>query len=183
MINKNQIHQLLFIEKHSLQEAGELLGVTRQRISQLVKQYFPSASRKDFGKGARRAEQKRQLQEERLTRYGRETFQHITEISEAFSRAFSRKKQNAKASGWEWELLPSDLDIPTHCPILGLELDWFAEVRQENSPSFDRLNTNIGYVRGNVQVISWRANRIKNNGTAEEHRKIADFLENLAKSS
>jgi hypothetical protein len=34
-------------------------------------------------------------------------------------------------------------------------------------------------VKGNVEVMSWRANRIKNNGTPEEHRKIANYLEKV----
>jgi hypothetical protein len=60
--------------------------------------------------------------------------------------------------------------------LLGIELDYFAERTQENSPSFDRVDSSKGYVKGNVIVCSWRANRIKNDGTAEEHRKIYEFL-------
>lgn len=33
-----------------------------------------------------------------------------------------------------------------------------------------------GYVPGNVEVISFRANRIKNNGTADEHERIAQWM-------
>ena len=61
--------------------------------------------------------------------------------------------------------------------LLGIELDYFAEVRKEASASFDRVDNTKGYIPGNVLVISWRANRIKNDGTAQEHRQIADFID------
>jgi hypothetical protein len=86
------------------------------------------------------------------------------------------KKANANRSGKEFTIAFGELDFPTHCPILGIELDYFSEGRQENSPSFDRFDPSKGYVSGNVAVVSWRANRIKNDGTADEHQKIADWM-------
>lgn len=38
----------------------------------------------------------------------------------------------------------------------------------EDSPSIDKVIPELGYVRGNVWVISNKANRIKNNATLEE---------------
>lgn len=35
----------------------------------------------------------------------------------------------------------------------------------------------MGYVKGNIIVISNRANRIKNNATIPELRAVADFFE------
>lgn len=70
---------------------------------------------------------------------------------------------------------------PEYCPILGIKLDYETNGRQENSPSFDRLDPTKGYISGNVQIISWRANRIKNDGSAEEHQKIANYLSTLLK--
>lgn len=60
-----------------------------------------------------------------------------------------------------------DLVIPTHCPLLGIELDQF-HPNLDNHCSLDRIDSTKGYVRGNVMVISHRANRIKSNATAEE---------------
>lgn len=87
---------------------------------------------------------------------------------------FRRKKANNHF--YEWTVDFGELEFPSHCPILGIEMDYFAERTQENSPSFDRVDSSKGYVKGNVIVCSWRANRIKNDGTAEEHRKIYEFL-------
>lgn len=96
-------------------------------------------------------------------------------VYEAMRQKFRSKKHNN--SKYEWNLNFGDLTFPTHCPILGIELDYFAEEKyQENSPSFDRVDSSKGYVTGNVVIVSWRANRIKNDGTAEEHQKIANFM-------
>lgn len=101
------------------------------------------------------------------------------------------KTTNAKTK-WAWKIighrlpgspkteklaLLESLDLPDVCPILGLELDYtFGKgTRNECSPSIDRIDSNKGYEIGNCIVVSWRANRIKNDGTPEEHRKIAEF--------
>lgn len=97
-------------------------------------------------------------------------------IYQTMREKFRKKKANAIRNGFEFTVDFGELVFPTHCPILGIELDYFAENRAENTVSFDRIDSSKGYVAGNVVVISWRANRIKNDGTADEHQKIADFL-------
>jgi hypothetical protein len=62
------------------------------------------------------------------------------------------------------------------CPVLCLELDWTTAVRKESSPTLDRLDNALGYVKGNILVMSWRANRLKSDGTADELQRIADFV-------
>ena len=94
----------------------------------------------------------------------------------AMKDKFKNKQHSAKYGKHEWNLVFNDLEWPLVCPVLGLELDYFCSVRTENSVSFDRIDSNKGYIKGNVVIMSWRANRIKNDGTAEEHKKIADFL-------
>lgn len=97
-------------------------------------------------------------------------------IYQTMREKFRKKKANATKTGIDFTVDFGELTFPTHCPILGLELDYFSETRAENTVSFDRIDSNKGYVTGNVVVISWRANRIKNDGTADEHQKIASFL-------
>lgn len=45
------------------------------------------------------------------------------------------------------------------------------------SPSLDRLIPSKGYVKGNVVVVSWRANRLKNNASLADLRALVDFYE------
>lgn len=74
--------------------------------------------------------------------------------------------------------------LPSHCPILGIELDYLATSGKmtDSSPSVDRLNNDIGYVKTNIVVMSVRANRLKSDANAEDLRKIADFLEKHQRS-
>jgi|APCry1669189034_1035192.scaffolds.fasta_scaffold74545_2 hypothetical protein len=64
------------------------------------------------------------------------------------------------------------------CPILGIKLSWCEKGRKNmaNCPSLDRIVPKKGYVEGNIAWISNRANVIKNDGTAEEHLKVAEYI-------
>ena len=71
--------------------------------------------------------------------------------------------------------------IPTHCPVLGVKLATGVGENLDNSPEMDRLDPAKGYVEGNMRVISRRANRLKNDGTAEEHRLIYEWTKEQMK--
>jgi len=86
------------------------------------------------------------------------------------------KGTNAWKAGIEFTIPFEDVEWPSHCPILGIEIDYESDRRSENSPSFIRISGSMGYVSGNVTVVSWRANRIKNDGTLEEHQAIVDYM-------
>lgn len=77
-------------------------------------------------------------------------------------------RARAASLGFEFSITEDDFEIPTNCPILGIELFVGSGRCGPNSPSLDRINSSIGYVPGNVQVISNKANTIKNNATLEE---------------
>jgi hypothetical protein len=67
---------------------------------------------------------------------------------------------------------------PNHCPVLGIELTFGGTKKvSATSASIDRINPDRGYVVGNVAVISSKANIIKSNATADEIRKVADWLQ------
>jgi hypothetical protein len=64
------------------------------------------------------------------------------------------------------------------CPIFNIPLSWCAQNGKisDNSPTIDRINPKLGYIEGNVAWVSNRANRIKNDGNAEEHLAIHNFI-------
>lgn len=65
----------------------------------------------------------------------------------------------------------------THCPALGIELVYCnPEKIAWNSAQLDRIKPALGYVEGNVQVISKRANVVKNDATFDEISKIYHWL-------
>ncbi len=67
---------------------------------------------------------------------------------------------------------------PLRCPCCDVELDYRIGVGQSpRTPSLDRTVSSDGYVIGNVAIICMRCNAIKNDGSAEEHRRIADYID------
>ena len=62
----------------------------------------------------------------------------------------------------------SDIIIPELCPILGIPFILGEKGNYEFTPSLDRIDNSKGYVKGNVQVITKKANSMKNSGTPEE---------------
>jgi len=67
--------------------------------------------------------------------------------------------------------------VVTHCPILGIPLEWSCNRGSNHftmaaSPSLDRIDPTKGYVKGNVWIISHRANRIKSDATHEELKLV-----------
>jgi hypothetical protein len=94
----------------------------------------------------------------------------------------SSAKGRAKKFNLPFSFTIADFDIPQYCPILGLELEVGDGRPGLNSPSLDRIIPNLGYVKGNVEVISYRANKIKSDATPEELQKIADYCSQRAKA-
>lgn len=86
-------------------------------------------------------------------------------------------KQRAARDGVPFDLKVADVVIPEFCPVLGLRIASSRGRPSDASPSLDKLRPELGYVRGNVSVISNRANRIKMNATAAELRRIADWMD------
>ena len=92
------------------------------------------------------------------------------------AQILSAAKMRAKKKGLPFSLTIDDIVIPVVCPYFGIPLKAADGRMNDNSPSLDRISPALGYVPGNVEVISWRANRLKGDGTAEEHRIISERM-------
>lgn len=112
----------------------------------------------------------------------------ITTYSHGKSRSFEQllyisAKERAGKKGVEFSISVQDIQIPSHCPILGIELSrtWggvdMSNQSRAAQPSLDRIDPRKGYVSGNVIVMSYRANMIKGDGLPKEHRAIARYIE------
>lgn len=88
------------------------------------------------------------------------------------------KKAQAKKLGLEFNLSEGDLVYPETCPVLGIPLEHGEGVLWDNSPTIDRIDPKQGYVKGNVQVISLLANRMKNSATPEQLLAFASWVNN-----
>lgn len=88
-------------------------------------------------------------------------------------------KTRASRAGVPFNISERDVSIPHSCPVLGIPILVGQSKANDNSPSLDRIMPAMGYVVGNVEVISMRANRIKNNAAPHELRAVADYYEKL----
>ena len=156
-------------------EIAKLLDnrISRQRVKQICQRYNIDAFT------IKRQKNLEVLEEKMVSKWGnkwKDKDHRRSYIYQAMREKFRVKKANAIRVGYDWTIEFGDLDFPTHCPVLGIAIDYFNTVIQDNSPSFDRVDSNKGYVKGNVVIISKRANTIKSNGTAEEHLKVANYM-------
>lgn len=88
---------------------------------------------------------------------------------------YSDAKRRAKRKGIEFSIKPEDLVLPKVCPILQIPLFVSGAKCTNNSPSIDRIDNNKGYIKGNVVIVSFKANTIKSNSTIEELEKVLKF--------
>ena len=91
----------------------------------------------------------------------------------------NRLRSSAKKRGIEFNLTSKDLDdigFPMSCPVLGIPLKWYRGEPRDDSYSFDRIDSSKGYVRDNIQIMSVKANRAKNNLTLEELKKFGQYF-------
>lgn len=82
----------------------------------------------------------------------------------------SNARHRAKRDGFPFSITLDDIDIPTHCPVLGrmLRVVGGKQGGGDDSPSLDKVIPSLGYVPGNVLVVSLKANRLKNQLSTEQ---------------
>lgn len=74
-------------------------------------------------------------------------------------------RKRAKRDGVPCTITIADIEIPETCPVLGIPLKINGRGMSPNSPTLDKVRPELGYVPGNVVVISWLANKVKGNLT------------------
>lgn len=85
----------------------------------------------------------------------------------------------AKRHGLAFNIDLSDIVIPVVCPVLGIPLVRGIGKIHYGSPSLDRVRPRLGYVKGNVRVISHRANTLKRDSTLAEMEKVVADLRQI----
>ncbi len=100
------------------------------------------------------------------------------------NRMVQGAKTRAKERGLPFNLVPEDFELPDDCPVLGFSLSLKSGGgKRYNTPSLDRINPPLGYVKGNVRVISWRANQLRSNATLAELKALVADAERLDRLS
>lgn len=162
IIWKNEVEALanMAAQHLSMEEIGDHYGVTKQRIYQVFQKFgihTPFRKRKST-----------------LGLRGPKAYW----LNHALTRKVADKDLRAR--------LLETLELPDECPMLGIPLNYEGGERAgdgwgrtDSSPSLDQIRPSEGYAEGNVQIISWRANRIKNDSTPEELMRIAEYMKKL----
>ena len=76
------------------------------------------------------------------------------------------------------EIWPED----SICPALKIKMEKGTEgVSTFCSPSIDRINPNLGYIKGNVQWVSFLANLIMSNATADQVIMVGEYFKKITK--
>ena len=88
-----------------------------------------------------------------------------------------RTRDNAKNRGDVFDIEVEDIIIPQYCPLLGIELNFnIKNFNEDDYCTIDRIDSSLGYVKGNIQIISRLANTMKNKSTKEQ---LITFAKNI----
>lgn len=87
-------------------------------------------------------------------------------------------KHRAKKRGLPFDLTIEDVVIPELCPVFGIPLVCNAGTghARQDSPSLDKIIPELGYTKGNTQVISNLANVMKHDATPEQLIQFAEWV-------
>lgn len=100
--------------------------------------------------------------------------QYESAVKNPRKKLLNMVKARAKLQEIPFDLTIEDFVIPETCPILGIPLD---RRDRNHTPSVDRLVPELGYTKGNMRIISMRANRLKQDATIEEVEKILRYMQ------
>ena len=92
-------------------------------------------------------------------------------------------RARAKERGLPCTITVEELDWPTHCPIFSMELDYTTtpvgqrqHAKRDAFPTLDRKIPELGYVPGNVFVLSFKANRLKQDSTIDQLEALLAYM-------
>lgn len=88
-------------------------------------------------------------------------------------------RHRARKRGLVFDITEEDISVPDVCPVLGIPIvirTGRHPRKNYDSPSVDRIHNDKGYVKGNVQVISTRANSLKSDATIEELEAVLKYM-------
>lgn len=104
------------------------------------------------------------------------TKQHINNYRERHPIYYilKRAKDRANKKGLEFNLTEEDIVIPMLCPYLKLPLSFsLGNGYQDTNISLDRIDSSKGYIKGNVEIISVLANKMKANASWEQLERFS----------
>lgn len=97
-----------------------------------------------------------------------------------------RAKDRAALKNVPFDITYKDVKWEDTCPLLEIPLNWGETTneggRNIDTPSLDRINPELGYVKGNIRIISTLANMMKSSANKSQletfYKNIWKYLEN-----
>ena len=166
------------------QDNKEKIAKYRQDNKEKIVEYNKKYRQNNKEKKVEYDKKYRQDNKEKIAKYRQDNKEKIVESLKKYRQNNKEKlivrwaKTRANKNN-----VPFDIDEdyikkiwPKHniCPIFKIK---FERGNLDQSPSLDRIIPKLGYVKGNVQIMSHKANRIKNNATFEELVIIGKYYE------
>lgn len=130
---------------------------------------------------AKKQEEKRRTKPEKQLEYGRKYQAKRRENFEyRLQMLLNASKQRAAAKNIEHTLTLTDIKelypADGKCPVFGTTLQFNKAGFRNSSPSLDKIDPTKGYTKDNVQVLSWRANKIKSDASIHELELLLSFM-------
>jgi hypothetical protein len=95
-------------------------------------------------------------------------------------RLLAYAKNRAKSKNVPFMLTESDLlPLPKVCPVLGIQLIYNPTKKHAEAASIsvDEVIPGLGYVKGNVAIISTKANKMKGSNTSQTLSRLLAYVE------
>ena len=99
-------------------------------------------------------------------------------ITDKIESMLVRAKNRSEEKNVPFNITIEDITFTEICPLLNIPLNWKGGPRDKDTPSLDRIIPELGYVKGNVRIISNLANMMKSYASAQE---LLTFSENINK--
>lgn len=104
---------------------------------------------------------------------------NVDQLRHINRKAGAKRRHNDLFPDIHFDLDMNKVEKPTHCPILGIELDYVGKGGKTNTASLDRVIPEKGYTTENVRYISLCANSIKSDLSLEEITKKIEILKRI----
>jgi len=88
-------------------------------------------------------------------------------------------RQRAKRLNIPCSITADDFEIPEICPCFGIPLIQNNSKSSANSATLDQIIPGKGYVKGNIQVISLKANTMKSNASFDELIMFTNWIRKI----
>lgn len=121
---------------------------------------------------AREKEYREYEKEYRKSKFNDMEFRLQGLLNASRARARQKKREHSITKQDLYDLYPLD----GKCPVFGFDLEWNGAGFRETSPSIDRIDSSKGYTKDNIQIISWKANRLKAYATVEDLEAVLAFM-------